>query len=432
MADLRTLRVWAASFRRQFLMPRAYQGSVALYIWGNSVYRFRQLLKRIRRRISGYFPGNKPNPQIVELLATYQHAIDTGDWESVRRQADAIAHIGEKNSDAALLSHASDAYLRLGIYDRSASTNLEAVHLREGKIEKEWSGEDIHDGILLIDLVDDAKRGLGEIIRYIPFVAPAIRRARKTIVVTESRLVPILAHSFPDADVRPKSTDLIAAQREADAVASFEQLAFVFGRDREEMKRNFTPLKADPSLTQSFRAAYSVGRAPLVGLSWGSKSYNKDVPDLSEWARFIKQAHVQFVSLQYGRVQADLPTLVSGCDPSKVLHDATVDQLKDMNRFAAQVSALDAVISISNTTAHLAGALQVPSIVLIDNKFHTNWPIAEKQPPWYPNCEILMKRDKSWQEILDLAREKLDAILQREDAKRDLTKTDNIHTPRSR
>jgi len=392
------------------LMPRAYQGSLFRYLWGSSVYYFRQWLRNVRLRFRQYISGNKVDAELAKLNAAFKQSIKERDWHSLRQQADAIAALGEKRSQAQPLLQMAHAYLRIGEYDRGASLLLKGTHLQEGKDAKEWTGQNIGDGTLLLDLIDDKKRGLGEIIRHLPFVAPTLARVKNVILITEPRLVPILARTFPGMEIRSGLTGIEEARREADAIASFEQLIFVFGRDPETTIKQLVPLRADLKLAEQFREIYAREGLPLIGISWGSKSYNKDVPNLQVWADFIEQFPAQFVSLQYGKAEADLPTLLVN-DLRRIILDKSVDQYDDLDRFAAQIAALDGVISISNTVAHLTAALHVPSVVLVDDKFHTNWPMIESRSPWYPACEVLVKNGREWNEVLEQARSKLDTIL---------------------
>ena len=56
----------------------------------------------------------------------------------------------------------------------------------------------------------------------------------------------------------------------------------------------------------------------------------------------------------------------------------------DLDGFAAQVAGVRGVLTISNTTAHLAGALCVPCVVILDNGSITNWPDHGDTTPLYP------------------------------------------------
>ena len=74
-----------------------------------------------------------------------------------------------------------------------------------------------------------------------------------------------------------------------------------------------------------------------------------------------------------------------------------------MDRFAAQLASLNGIITISNTAAHLAGALGVPTVVLIDDKFHTPWPVTGDKTPWYPNVRIVHRKQRPWSTVLQEA-----------------------------
>lgn len=393
--------------RRQMSMPSSYQGSTTRYLLGRMGFSLRQMVKR-RRALRSHLDG-----KLTERLAAYEQLIAKQDWNSVLPAALEIADIAEEKRDADLLTEMSAALGRLAAYERSTEIELKAWHLRQGKRNDEWKGEDISGKALLIELTENSKQSLGRVIRYAQMIATALPRARRCIVLVEARLVPIFRRSFPSADIRADSKNNDAARAEAGKFASFAQLASIFAHNADEIRKNFVPLKADTDLVREFRASYlKAGPRPLVGLSWGSKSYNKDVPDLREWSQFIREEPAQFVSLQYGKVFADLPRL-TGNKPDRVIYDPSVDQLKDMDRFAAQIAALDAVISISNTAAHLAGALGVPAIYLIDDRFHTDWPVFGDTVPWYPRGQVVLKLGRDWPAVLREAQKRLESILEK-------------------
>jgi hypothetical protein len=227
-------------------------------------------------------------------------------------------------------------------------------------------------------------------------------------VRVEARLVPILRRTFPEVDVRSSDSD---GTPEFDVYASFEQLASCVATNEADLVRNFVPLRADPVAVAEFRDRYRrMPEEPLIGLSWGSKSHTKDVPDFPDWVQFVANTPATFVSLQYGKIDGALRRLRSG-HSRRIIHDETVDQLVDMDRFAAQVASLDVVLSISNTGAHLAGALGVPSIFLIDDKFHTAWPVIGERTPWYPNAVVLRRDGREWSEVLDIVRARLEGMV---------------------
>ncbi len=72
---------------------------------------------------------------------------------------------------------------------------------------------------------------------------------------------------------------------------------------------------------------------------------------------------VKFVNLQYGDCGNKLASFRAQTG-HQVDHWLDSDPVRDLDDFAAQVAALDLVISVDNSTIHLAGALGVPTMAI--------------------------------------------------------------------
>ena len=68
------------------------------------------------------------------------------------------------------------------------------------------------------------------------------------------------------------------------------------------------------------------------------------------------------------------------------------------------------VLTISNTTAHLAGALGIPCVVVLDDDSVTTWPDHQEQSPFYPNTRLIRRRGGDWQRTLREGLELLQSI----------------------
>jgi hypothetical protein len=81
---------------------------------------------------------------------------------------------------------------------------------------------------------------------------------------------------------------------------------------------------------------------------------------LADLGAVLKVPGVTFVSLQYG----DCATEIADANRefgTTIIHDPSVNPLKDMAAFAAQTAAMDLVVSVSNTTVHTAAAAGRPT-----------------------------------------------------------------------
>ncbi|MER8613864.1 hypothetical protein [Mesorhizobium sp. M0435] len=362
-------------------------------------------MRRYTKAARTLFAGSKPH-SVLELQAKADALIARRDWTGLEASINEMAIMADRSRNPELMQKAGQAFERLGNFARAAELRLTARRLRKGKNANEWTGENLGSDTLLIDLVEDDPRSLGRVIRHARLAGAAAGYAQSATIRAEPRLISILQRTFPKATVVPAQQDVIGDQR-----ATFEDLAWVFGRDAEKLAADFVPLRADPGLVETFRKHYrSITDLPLVGLSWGSKSHTKDVPDFPEWARFIAQTQATFVSLQYGQIKPALRRLRNGND-ARLIYDDSVDQMVDMDRFAAQVAALDAVVTISNTAAHLSGALGIPTIFLIDDNFQTAWPVIGDRTPWYPKGVVIRKEGRAWSVVLDEVGQRLSSIL---------------------
>jgi ADP-heptose:LPS heptosyltransferase len=77
-----------------------------------------------------------------------------------------------------------------------------------------------------------------------------------------------------------------------------------------------------------------------------------------------------------------------------------VDSLGDLDRFAAQVASMDAVVTISNTGAHVAGAVGVPTAIILDDKNHLIWPAWGERTGWYPTVRLVRRNARNWPDVL--------------------------------
>ncbi len=102
-----------------------------------------------------------------------------------------------------------------------------------------------------------------------------------------------------------------------------------------------------------------------MGISWHSRRATLGAAKslaLAAWIPILEVTGPTFVSLQYGETDADLA--LAGQAGHAVHVDPEIDATHDLPGLSAQIAAMDLVISVSNTTAHLAGALGVPTWTL--------------------------------------------------------------------
>jgi hypothetical protein len=172
------------------------------------------------------------------------------------------------------------------------------------------------------------------------------------------------------------------------------------------LKRVKTPyLKADPIKISRLRSRIAKPGRIVCGISWRSKNAEIGTDkslSLELLVPLLAAEGVDFVDLQYGDTAEDRHRLKR--DHSiHVQHLDDVDNTNDLDSLAALISACDIVITISNVTAHIAGALGKPTIVMLSDSPSPlwYWPKNRIDTPWYPST-VLVRQNQlgNWLEVV--------------------------------
>jgi len=111
---------------------------------------------------------------------------------------------------------------------------------------------------------------------------------------------------------------------------------------------------------------------------------------------FVARAGATFVSLQVGSHAAEIARL----RPHGVLDLAP--HLRDFADTAAAMAALDLVITVDTSTAHLAGALGRPVWTLLSLPSDWRWFVGRADSPWYPTMRLFRQASPgAWAPVLD-------------------------------
>ena len=241
-------------------------------------------------------------------------------------------------------------------------------------------------------------RDLGDELRQVHLAARAVQEVPVVVVLTEERLVPLFERSFPAVRFISEISEIDPKLRMP--VTSYEQLAYFYGRDEESIRNGFLPLTPPPSPQTERRG---------LGISWYSKAMYKNLPDLDDWAEVLRTVQGRIQSLQY-RERAAGRRMLAQRSGRPIRTSRPVNQFLDLDGYAGQIASVRRVLTISNTTAHLAGALGIPCVVVLDDESVTTWPDHQERSPFYPNTRLIRRRGRDWQTTLREGLELLQSI----------------------
>ena len=94
-----------------------------------------------------------------------------------------------------------------------------------------------------------------------------------------------------------------------------------------------------------------------------------------------------YVNLQYGEVDQEIAQVATELGITVINLDS-VNKYDDIDGLAALIEACDLIISIDNTTVHLAGALGKDTCVLLPYSPEWRWMLDRKDSPWYQSLRL--------------------------------------------
>ena len=105
------------------------------------------------------------------------------------------------------------------------------------------------------------------------------------------------------------------------------------------------------------------------------------------------------VNLQYGDVNKEINEFEEETG-IKIVQCGSVDNREDLDGLAALIEACDLVVSTSNVTIHLAGALGKDTWVLLPFVSSFWWLLNRDDSVWYPSIKIYrQKKFQDWTSI---------------------------------
>ena len=150
-----------------------------------------------------------------------------------------------------------------------------------------------------------------------------------------------------------------------------------------------------------------LGKKYNVGISWRSfknRYANEKSLGLKDIETLFNNVNCNFINLQYGDVYNEIIKF-NQSHSNKIINIEQLDIFNDFEGLSALLKNLDLFITVSNSTAHLAGALGVKTYLIKPTNhavFHY-WDQPSNQTPWYNSITLLNKDEflKNKDKIID-------------------------------
>ena len=254
-----------------------------------------------------------------------------------------------------------------------------------------WEGDPLNGrSIFLHD-----EQGFGDVMQYARFI-PLLKEkhgAGKVVLECQPQLMRLMTLAPGIDAVIPRER----AVPQCDVYMSLLSLPGIFGTTLETMPAEVPYLYA-PEMAEDTAAALPKDDRLKLGLVWAGQLLPRDrscpldllLPHLSD-PRFAP------VSLQVGECASDLKK--TGAD---VFVTDMAPYLNDFAETAAVLDKLDLLVTIDTSVAHLAGALGVPTCLLLLRTSDWRWFDKIATSPWYPSFKLFRQTETNlWKEPLE-------------------------------
>ncbi len=277
-------------------------------------------------------------------------------------------------------------------------------HVLQKFSEPEWQGEALCGRTLLLF----AEYGLGDALHFVRYL-PMAAAMGGSIVLQVQPVLARLLRMMPGVTVVSRGEPLPPF----DLQLPLMSLPRVFGTTLDTIPAAVPYLHPDAAKLALWRRALvdgTIGDATSlkVGVVWaGNPEHSGDryrsLPVEAVLPRLIMPG-VQLYSLQKEPRPADVPVLAGLCADIVDLAPA----LGDFADTAVAVGALDLVIAVDTSVAHLAGALGRPVWVLLPYALDWRWLRDREDSPWYPTMRLFRQhKPQAWEGVLARASSEL-------------------------
>ena len=227
-----------------------------------------------------------------------------------------------------------------------------------------WDGEkSLHGKRILLW----SEQGIGDTINWSSCLPLMASLAGHTILECQEKIVPLLARSFPNIEIRPEDRSMDSRRNDIDFHLPMGSLYRHCIANIDQNLNIDAYLVPDPVRTKFWRDRLgSLGKGPYVGISWKSSKMSpfrlKHYPPISEWSSVLTVPDITFVNLQYSDFADDLIDIKK--DIGVTVHNFDdLDQYNNVDDVAALCAALDMVVSTKVTPLIFSSAVGTPTKV---------------------------------------------------------------------
>ena len=243
------------------------------------------------------------------------------------------------------------------------------------------------------------EQGVGDEILYGTMYSDLLNSCNNVTIECDSRLKNIFSNSFPNykntfVDFGQFSSNKILLNT-YDIVVYAGSLGKFFRKSIKDFN-NGSYLIPEKELIDKYKILLAnLDNKVNIGISWRSfknRYANEKSLTLEDFNNIFKTKNCNFINLQYGDIQDEISNFNKKFGKN-IITLKDLDLMNDFDSLASVLKNLDLFITVSNSTAHLAGSLGVKTLLIRpDNHaiFHY-WNQPNNKTPWYKSINFIDK-----------------------------------------
>ncbi len=243
------------------------------------------------------------------------------------------------------------------------------------------------------------EQGVGDEILYGSMYYDLLEYCKDVTIECDLRLKSIFQNSYPKyknsfvelGSISDNETNL----KNYDYVIYAGSLGKYFRNNINDFKKSKILIPKEKDVIEAKKILNKLKGKYNIGLSW--KSFKNRYADeksilLDDFLNIFKNKECNFINLQYGKVNKEV-TQFNEKYNQNIFTFKNLDLFNDFDKISGVLKNLDLFISVSNSTAHLAGSLGVKTLLIKPENhalFHY-WNQSGDSTPWYKSVRLIEK-----------------------------------------
>ena len=226
-----------------------------------------------------------------------------------------------------------------------------------------------------------------------------LNKCKYVTIECDPRLKKIFSNSFPN--YKKKFINFKEISQNERLLRNYDYVIYAgsLGKFFRQNKKDFGTgcyLQAENSLIKKYRSILGELEGDLnIGISWKSfknRYATEKSLQLEDLNNIFETKNCNFINLQYGDIKKEISNYNKKFNKN-IISLENLDLFNDFDSLASVLKNLDLFITVSNSTAHLAGSLGVNTLLIRPNNhaiFHY-WNQPDNKTPWYKSITFIEK-----------------------------------------